>query len=274
MEQKSLDRELIGNPTQWRLSLGIEPGAIEVVAYSPLEENSLIHRRIELDPATPTPLKALENAVYDNPLLLADFGRIHCVVTTPTIAAVPTEADGDQDACRVIAEASWPGFQGELTVDTLPTADTALLVGHDRELNGFLRRTFFNVTIMSRLTPLCRYFLNTSRRVNAPRMFVNLRRGRLDVVAVDRGRLLAANTFTFTDPTDAAYYIMALRRDPAIGASELLLTGDTAVRDNVMTIVRRFVETVMPVIFPSEMFRAGREAMTSPFELIVIPLCE
>jgi hypothetical protein len=47
-----------------------------------------------------------------------------------------------------------------------------------------------------------------------------------------------------------------------------------ALREAIMPELRRYINYVMPVIFPSAMFRAGREAMNAPFELIVLPLCE
>jgi hypothetical protein len=53
-----------------------------------------------------------------------------------------------------------------------------------------------------------------------------------------------------------------------------LVCGDVALREQIMPELRRFVNYVMPVIFPSTMFRAGKEALNAPFELILLPLCE
>ena len=55
---------------------------------------------------------------------------------------------------------------------------------------------------------------------------------------------------------------------------ELFITGSTTTRETITPILRKHLSFVMPVIFPSEMFKAGKEAMKAPFDLIVIPLCE
>lgn len=271
---KKLESELIGNPLHWRLALGISSTELEIVAHSPSEDNSLIHRHIDLDSTAPTPLQALEKAVYDTPLLLLDFGRISCVIDTPQTIVAPPEVADDAEAALELMEMSFPGYVSETAVSPLGASNAVLVSGYDIETASFLRRTFFNTTLAPRLEPLCRYFLGVSRRVNTPRMFVNAGPRAIDIVAVDRGRLLVANTFRYDTPDDAAYYVMAIRRDAPLSDCELLVSGQPAARDTLMGLLRRFVPGVMPVIFPSEMFRAGREAMNCPFELIVQPLCE
>lgn len=275
MESTRLDKDLIADPCRWRLAMQFGPGAIDVVAYSPMEDNSLLHRRILLDTAASSPLKALEGAVYDNPLLLSDFGHIHCLVDSPEVMVAPREAAGlDADRLVTLMAAAVPGFDGVAMANDLPAANAAIVMGLNRDTWGFLTRTFFNADIQHHLTPLCRYFLNVSRRANSPRVYANLRTHSLDVVAVDRDRLLMANTFRFDATDDAAYYILASRRQLGLDSAEMFLTGDASVRELVAPVLRRFISAVMPVIFPSAMFRAGKDALGAPFELIVLPLCE
>lgn len=277
METTRLDRELIERPEQWRLALQSGPRGLEVVAHSPMEDNSLLWRRIAPsgDESDRRELRALEEAVYDNPLLLADFGRVQCLIDTPFVVIAPADAAALDDADRdTLMRAANPDFEGVTFVNTLPASNASIVAGIDRETLGFLRRTFFNVDIQHHLTPLCRYFLNLARRTNAPRLYANLRPGSLDVVATERDRLLMANTFAFATPDDAVYYILACRKLLDMEQAEMYLAGDAAVREQVAPILRRFIPAVMPVIFPSTMFRAGKDALGAPFELIILPLCE
>jgi hypothetical protein len=55
---------------------------------------------------------------------------------------------------------------------------------------------------------------------------------------------------------------------------EIILAGDPASRAALSPLLRRYVRYVMPAIFPSTMFRAGRAALRTPFELVVAPLVE
>lgn len=275
MESERLDKDLITDASRWRLAMKIGRDAIDVVAYSPIEDNSLIQRRIPLNTAKLSPLQAIEEAVYDNPLILSDFGRIQCLIDTPDIVIAPKEAGNlDADTLGDILRASRQEFDGAVETNALPASNAVIVMGLPREMSRFLRRTFVNPDLQHHLTPLCRYFLNLSRRVNAPRVYANLRAGSMDIIAVDRDRLLMANTFAFSHISDSAYYIVASRRSLGLDGAEMYLSGDAGVREQLAPMLRRVIPSVMPVIFPSTMFRAGKEAMTAPFELIILPLCE
>ena len=83
-----LTRDLIPQPHIWQLVLEIGTDTLGVVAFSPFEDHALIHSEIPLDPQAASPLTALENAVYDNPMLLLDFKHITVVYDTLRFMAV------------------------------------------------------------------------------------------------------------------------------------------------------------------------------------------
>ena len=55
---------------------------------------------------------------------------------------------------------------------------------------------------------------------------------------------------------------------------EMLIAGNNSAREAITTTLREYLAYVMPVIFPSEMFKAGKDALNAPFDLIVLPICE
>ena len=82
MEQNRLDKDLIKDPRLWRLALRIDEKKMHVVLFCSVEDNSLIYREIPLDTAAQSTQKAIEEAIYENPLLLSDFARIDCIIET------------------------------------------------------------------------------------------------------------------------------------------------------------------------------------------------
>ena len=70
-----LTSDLIGDPNIWRMAMLISDDALDVVAYSTVEDNSMLYRHIRLDTAAADRVKALEEVVYENPLLLAAMVR-------------------------------------------------------------------------------------------------------------------------------------------------------------------------------------------------------
>ncbi len=280
----ALTADLIDNPSRYRLGMRLGPDRLDVTLYSPLSEGSLQVYSLMLDKASATPLKALEACVYDNPLLLSDFSSTACVIETPRFVILPRGLDAAADdeaisASEAIFTATFPDFVAENPVDTFlsPTGmpGVSIMAGVADEIVPFLRRTFFNVKLIHHLSPLCRYFLSMASRGNQSRLYANVRDGATDIVATRRGQLVAANTFITPTADDTAYFILAMRRGLGMGdEAEILLAGYQQLREAVTALLRPLTPGVMPVIFPSVMFRAGHDAMRAPFDLILLPLCE
>lgn len=253
---------MIKDPHMWQLVL--EPTATElcIMAFSPLGHHMLISERI--------PLSTFEETVYDNPLLLADFRKVSILLPSERFAVVPDILD------LPMAEAAFRKLHpnpAELLVDELPTLKARLVYEIPAPALGFLRRTFNNPGILHTLTPLALYFRAKNPTRPHGKMMVNLRDDRCDVVVLGDDAPLALNSFPVSHPMDAVYHVMALREKLRLPADrEIILAGSTRQRAAVAPVLRRFVRYVMPAIFPSTMFRAGRAALRTPFEMVVLPL--
>lgn len=274
-QDKRLDKELINNPRLWRLALRIDATTLHVVLFCSVEDNSLIYREIPLDVTASSLQKAIEEAIYDNPLLLSDFARVDCVVETDKFTLIPSEID-DADLKERIFKETFTTFDGTIIENNLNELKTTILMGIDEDLVNFLRRTFNNPSILHHLTPLCTYFHRKSRLGNSGKMYAYLKKNSLDIITFGKDSLLLANTFSFRQPVDAIYYILACREMLHLdaGSDEMLIAGDNTLREAITPTLREYLAYVMPVIFPSAMFKAGKESLNAPFDLIVLPLCE
>ena len=276
MEAKNvLDKDLIKEPRLWRMALRIDEKKLHVVLFCSVEDNSLIYRELSLDPAAQSLQKAIEEAIYDNPLLLSDFAHVDCVIDAKKFTIIPSEID-DYDLQRSIFNETFPSFEGEIIANELKESNANILMGVQQDLINFLRRTFNNPEILHHLTPLCTYFNRKNRLGNTGKMYAYIHDNRLDLLAFGKDSLKLANSFDFRDPMDVVYYILAcrdmLKLDP--GSDEMLIAGDNSVREAITPTLREYLAYVMPVIFPSSMFKAGKDALNAPFDLIVLPLCE
>ena len=160
-----------------------------------------------------------------------------------------------------------PGFTA--ITNHLEGLDTSIVMEIPRPLAGFLRRTFDNPPILHHLTPLCRYFHGKGRLGNSGRMYAHFHKGQVDIISFSRSTVALANSYRYRDPMDAIYYIMACRNmaglDPM--ADELFLCGDTAVREETTPQLREYLAYVMPVIFPSAVFKTGKTHFQHLFTL-------
>ena len=276
MEQNvALNKDLINDSRLWRLALRINEKKMHIVLFCSVEDNSLIYREITLDPEAQSTQKAIEEAIYDNPLLLSDFAQIDCVIETNKFTVIPSEIDNNDIQEKIFNE-TFPSFEGVIIENKLNEVNATILMGLDEVLVNFLRRTFNNPKIQHNLAPLCIYFHRKNQVGSAGKMYAYLHDNKLDLLSFGVDSIKLVNSFVFNDPLDAVYYILACRDMLQLDAQneELLIAGDNDTREAITPTLRKYLAYVMPVIVPSAMFKAGKDAMNAPFDLIVLPLCE
>jgi len=83
---QSLRKDLIADTSICNLLMRVGRERFDVAIYSVVSDNSFIYRSFPLVSATRQPMGMLEDAIYDNPLLLADFRRAYCIVESQRIA--------------------------------------------------------------------------------------------------------------------------------------------------------------------------------------------
>ena len=274
-----LGKDMITDPMRWQLVMELSADALQVVAFTPYEHQAMIYDSIGLDKALPTELKQVENAVYDNPMLLGDFGRVTVLCDTLRFLVIPDLVAADEDVAVAAFRRVFPDnrceSRGEVIVSRFPDMQLAVAFEISSDVSSFLRRTFPSVAITHPLIPLCAYFRSKHRTRGYGKMLVNLGHGRLDVVILGDSAPLLVNSYRFREPMDAVYYILAARKTLRLSdTDEIIIGGDRMLRAQVTPVLRRYVRYVMPAIFPSVMFKAGRASLSAPFEMVLSPLTD
>ena len=274
-----MDSTLIENPRLWRLILGVTPGALHAVMISTVADASMIYKRLPLDTSMPLH-RAIEEVVYANPDLLADFGKINILVDTPAYTLVPADADCTPENIAEITQIGYSGTETPAVSADVAASGVQTVWAMPEQARQFLARTFRNAPVQHSLTMLLKYLGRKGELTNRARVFAHLTDGsprRMDIIAYDSaGKLTMSTSKEWETETDARYYIIATARTAGFDAEtdELLLCGDSSLRHAVTSALSRYVRHVMPLIFPSAALRAGKEAFKAPFPLIILPLCE
>lgn len=277
---------MIREPQLWQLVLEAGASGLHVMAYTPLEEFSLISRWLPYDPAAASPLRALEDAVYENPLLTQPFSRVTVLWQTPRFAVLPDFVTEPEQQAALLRAAVLPDEGAGTAGDTAPGSEAAEVVCDDlgplcsrlafevdAQSLGFLRRTFANPAIHHPLTPSALYFAGKHPQRPRGKMLVNLRPGHTDIVVLGDHAPLLLNSYAVREPLDTCYFVLNARETLRLrDTDEIIIAGENALRMSVSAVLRRYVRYVLPAIFPTTMFRAGRNALSTPFEIIVAPL--
>lgn len=276
-----LDRGLIGHHERWRLAMRADSDALHALFYSPAEPDGLIYRAIPLDPAASTPLRALEDAVYANELLLSDFVRTDLIVSPESMLVIPADSTPDQAALLLGASMSGDPLQpglptafGKPFVTPTAAANAAVVTALETDLEAFVRRTFYGIRITPAVAVLTDYFIGVQPSGNTRRMYAVMRRRDMDLLVLDRSRLIHAARIDCASPADAAYYIMAVRQLLHLGSESdpVIVSGESPLREGCVALLRRWVLQVLPAIFPSDLMGVDGAATAAPPELTAIML--
>lgn len=269
-----LDKDLIPQSHLWTMGLLIGRRAIEATFFPPVDDDDILYHHIPLDPGVPTPLKTVEDAIYENPLLLNPYKAVFIVIDTDRFVILPDDLQpcDSSMAAEAISLATGSDNSPENTLLSVPATQSATLYFEaGSALISFLRRTFYNVDITQQLAPLCSWFTTIDNPEGL--LTANIRDNRLDIVATNGTSLLLANTFTFDALADAAYYILAVRTSlPLPSSAAISISGEPAVRDELRSIISSAAPALpSPVAMPlpSQLWRAGNAVAAAPLPLIL-----
>lgn len=138
MTHSALTKELIGDTSAMRLILRIEPKRLSALIVGPesVDPTVIAHSEEIADES----VRALENAIYDNPLLLGDFAAIDIIFADSDFFLLPRSAEPLLDE---LAEALLPDCCCQRTVmmEPLP-GEAAVGFAPDSDRLNFLSRTF------------------------------------------------------------------------------------------------------------------------------------
>lgn len=264
----------IRHPEHWTLILRAGAASVKFILYSDEVENSLIYRELPLDIEGGNYLKALENCIYDNPVLIQDYKRIAVSVESLHFALLPVEAGDDDTACDVL-DYMFASDEGDSHVCDLIKDKVAVAFKVPHGVLSFLQRTFNMPLITHHLVPLTVYSAEKSEKSGIAKMFVHLHDNSMDMCVFRKGEFLMTNSFRFREVEETAYYMLNAWQNLGLDVmtDELQLSADKAVRDILTPQLRKYISYVMPTIFPASAMKIGQDAIKAPFDLILLSQC-
>lgn len=268
---KGKERINIEHPEAWELLVSVDGKQVNYILFTSAVAGSLAMGQVAIADDS---LQALEDAVYETPELLNEYKRVRVVVHSPHFVLMPEETTDDD--CMMLLRHAFPNDDGDAAVCILPGNGVKIAYLMPRGMQAFLGRTFNYPQVVHHLAPLCEYFNQQNHGADLSRMFLHLDAERMDMAIYRLGKLVCANTYTFDNAEDAAYFVLNAWRANGLDqlTDELQLTGDADMRAAITPPLRDYVKYVMPADYPAAAMQLGRNAMQAPMELILLALCE
>lgn len=209
MQDSKLQSDLIARTADWHLGLLIAPGSLDIALIPTSEAGpgaKVVYRHRQYDTEAPSQLKAVEDIVYDNPLLLNDYKSVTCLISHTDYTFLPPALSAAERLSLFTMEhpeAGEPIFE-----ELRPCCNALMLSAPPADLEGFVRRTFFQSRLVHPLSLAVRYMAGEVVRGHS--VTAALYDNRIEVTAMRGPRLTMSNSFAIRTPRDAAYYILAV----------------------------------------------------------------
>lgn len=232
------------------LSLEISRDRLSVLIPGASSEADTIYAEIALGAESPDYQKAVEETVYANPLLLCDYRQVTVLLR-------------DNGNTQPVPEGFGPWLpvpEGCESLSQKADSDGIEVAGiYPSSLLKFLRRSFNNPRISNHLTPLCAYFGRLSRRSNRQRAYIQYLGDSVDVLTYRAGAMQFAASYPAQSADDALYFALAVCETVGFDRNEgeMMLTAPAKLRESLQPLLRRYVNSVMPLIVPAELCLQG-----------------
>lgn len=265
MTTRRLTSDLLPDTSDWKLFVRVAPDTLSALLLGPegVEQSVLAHSEVLVD----AQLNTLENAIYDNPLLLADFAGVNLTIATSQLVQIP-EATSPAVA-EAIAAAMLPDSDAPRRMITAPMPEGSLLAMVDADTLNFLQRTFPDARISLSLSVTARR-LNSIRPNDKASLYALCHHDELSVFAFDeQGHLKFANRFDTPSATDCAYYILAVAGTDFF---EVSIGGNADLRNEVIEQIRLASPStsLTPLNLPEKLMNLRRNAPELTEDLIFL----
>lgn len=282
MNSEPLHKDMIAQPELWKLALMLSPDRLDVALYPPVTREEMIWRSFAFDPAVPDRLRALEDIIYDNPLLLCDFRRVDCIIADTPAISLPPALDEEQATAAYDFATDTASGSPAAPIELFATgsADGAVIaIRQNMDMRSFITRTFYNVRFDCRLAALCRYFTGRAEAPHTPAVYAVDTGSHLTLIVLDSDRqLLLANEFAYAKPIDAAYYILAVMQQLGLPRLTTAVSISTPAATDSLQSLRDILRPHLPqagsLPFPTLRYRASKATLQAPFSLLIRPICE
>lgn len=208
-------------------------------------------------------VKAVENAVYDHPLLLSDYASVNIIFSTPEFFIIPETAGA---LAEEIAEAMLPDAAGPRSVLS-EKIGRELLIGYvaDADLLHFLQRTFACAQFHHSLSVTANWLLK-----NAPAGMHALVNGDNDIALCSfrtDGSIRYLNRPQPVGPNDCAYYIL-VASDPDEPVSLMTVNPEMrAAITDIITQVKPSMQLTVPAL-PEQLLNLRHRAPGVAFDML------
>ena len=174
------------------------------------------------------------------------YGQTNILIDTQRFTPVPFDIFEDEHTEELFYQNFQQIDNETVLCNILGKSNIALLFGMDKHAHQLLCEQFPHARIFACTSPLTEYFSQHSKANNHRSLYVLFHPSRMEVFALDKGKLLLINSFNCKQTSDYIYYLLYVWQQ--LGYSQekdsLYLTGEVEAKDSLLAELKRFLRQV------------------------------
>lgn len=196
----------------------------------------------------------LREAFKTSPLLQRQTSKARVLVDSPALL-VPIEEYKEEDN-ETLYMHSFPDTEGCMVAsNVMPGLNSVALFALNRDLKLVVEDHYQDVRFTCLMRPVWDYLHHRSFIGNRRKLYAYFHDNVLEIFSFERNRFVFCNRYAARHTKDAVYFILFVWKQLALDQmrDELFLVGEIPDKDNLLTILRKYVSVVI-VINPSANF--------------------
>lgn len=273
MPMQLSEKITVATAEKYSLSIRLEPDGLSFSFYSKEEQDSFLYYKVAFDKSI-NYVAALKNFFFENDWLAWFYKKVNIISVTNQYLLVPDVLYDEKKGKELLSSAYLAPQSGHCQ-NKLDSQSSTLLYAIDEEVYEFCSRSLLNTHFYHHLTPLI-HFWNRQRKMSAnKRMFVSIFPDMIDIVYMEDGKLLFANSYLCKHSADVIYYILYVWKQLGFDQQKdiLILNGEASLLTPVFETTKKYIKMVNLMELPAESYLLGTEVSKAPFDLIALSLC-
>ena len=261
---------------QYTLSIRLSTDGFSFSIYNPIAGNDFYCRTFPVNTqrSMAANVKAFLAATDE---LKHSFKQTNIIIHSERYTIVPLDFFEDESMEKVFYHNVREKRNEIVLCNVLANSNSVVIFSLDKLTHVFLSEHFTNARFFSSISPQIEYLIIKSRQGNCKKLYTNINSGYIDVISMENGRLMLANTYQSVSSNDINYFLLNIWQKTGFSQErdELHITGIQDIKNTVIPEMKKYISHVYSINPQAEFNNSTTSKIENiPFDVQSLILCE
>ncbi len=261
---------------QYSLSIRLSTDGFSFSIYSQTKGNEFYHRTFPINTqrSMAANVKAFLAATEE---LKYKYKQTNILIHSPRYTIVPLDIFEDESMEQIFYQNVRVQRNEIVLCNVLSNSSSVIIFSLDKLTHVFLSEQFTGARFFSSISPQIEYLSEKSKHGECKKLYTNINRGCIDVIAFDKGKLLLVNTYSSPSSSDINYFILNVWQQTGFDQEkdELYISGPADIKRIIIPELQKYIKNVHSINLQTEFNGAEISDMENiPFDVQSLILCE